>query len=59
MEKLPEKSKPTLQRYAPTLWIVAGVLFLLPSFFGSSVNPPSAGVGMMFIIFGIVFSRKN
>jgi len=47
------------QRYAPTLWIVAGVLFLLPGIFGSSKSHPSIGVGMMFIILGIVLFRKN
>ena len=59
MKKLLEKSKATIQRFAPTLWIIAGVLFLLPSIFGSSKNHTSIGVGMMFIIFGIVFSKKK
>ena len=54
-----EKSKPILQRFAPILWILAGVLFLLPSIFGSSKNGGSIGVGMMFIIFGIVFAKKK
>ena len=48
-----------LQKYAPILWIVAGVLFMLPSLIGSSENHTSIGVGIMFIIFGIVFLRKN
>jgi len=59
MKKPPEKNKPILQRFAPILWILAGVLFLLPSIFGSSKNHGSIGVGMMFIIFGIVFSKKK
>jgi len=59
MKKPSEKSKPLLQRYAPILWILAGVLFLLPSIFGSSKNGGSIGVGMMFIIFGIVFAKKK
>ena len=59
MNKPPEKNKPILQRYAPILWMLAGVLFLLPSIFGSSNNHGSVGVGMMFIIFGIVFSKKK
>ena len=54
-----EKSKPILQRFAPILWILAGVLFLLPSIFGSSKNGGLIGVGMMFIIFGIVFAKKK
>jgi hypothetical protein len=48
-----------IQKYAPILWIVAGVLFMLPSLIGSSENPTSIGVGIMFIIFGIVFFKKN
>ena len=59
MKKPSEKNKPILQRYAPILWILAGVLFLLPSIFGSSKNGSAIGVGMMFIIFGIVFSKKK
>jgi len=59
MKKPLEKSKPILQRFAPILWIIAGVLFLLPSIFGSSKNGGSIGVGMMFIIFGIVFAKKK
>ena len=59
MKKPPEKNKPIIQRYAPILWMLAGVLFLLPSIFGSSKNYGSIGVGMMFIIFGIVFSKKK
>jgi len=59
MNKPLKKNKPILQRYAPILWILAGVLFLLPSIFGSSNNHGSVGVGMMFIIFGIVFSKKK
>ena len=59
MKKLSEKSKPILQRFAPILWMLAGVLFLLPSMFGSSINGGSIGVGMMFIVFGIVFSKKK
>ena len=59
MKKPPENNKPILQRYAPILWMLAGVLFLLPSIFGSSENYGSIGVGMMFIIFGIVFSKKK
>ena len=51
--------KPIFQKYAPTLWILAGVLFLLPGIFGSSNNKTSIGIGMMFIIFGIVFSKKK
>jgi hypothetical protein len=47
-----------LQKFAPILWIVAGVLFWLPSIIGSSKNPASIGVGIMFIIFGIVFFKK-
>jgi len=39
--------------------MLAGVLFMLPSIFGSSKNHTSIGVGMMFIIFGIVFSKKK
>ena len=54
-----EKSKTIIQRFAPQLWILAGVLFLLPSIFGSSINGGSIGVGMMFIIFGIVFAKKR
>ncbi len=46
------------KKYAPVLWILAGVLFLLPSIFGSA-NPAFIGIGMMFIILGIVFSRKT
>ena len=59
MKKPLEKSKPILQRFAPILWMLAGVLFLLPSMFGSSINGGSIGVGMMFIIFGIVFAKKK
>ena len=59
MKKLLEKSKTKIQRFAPILWILAGVLFLLPSILGSSKNHTSIGVGMMFIIFGIVFSKKK
>lgn len=59
MKKSSEKSKPILQRYAPILWMLAGVLFLLPSIFGSSKNGGAIGVGMMFIIFGIVFAKKK
>ena len=58
-EKPLEKSKSIIQRFAPILWMLAGVLFLLPSIFGSSRNHTSIGVGMMFIIFGIVFSKKK
>ena len=54
-----EKNKTIIQRFAPQLWILAGVLFLLPSIFGSSKNHASIGVGMMFIIFGIVFFKKK
>ena len=53
------RSKTILQRFTPILWIFAGVLFLLPSIFGSSKNGGSIGVGMMFIIFGIVFAKKK
>lgn len=59
MEEPSKKNKPILQRFASILWIVAGVLFLLPSIFGSSINGGSIGVGMMFIIFGIVFAKKK
>ena len=59
MKKPSEKNNPLLQRYAPILWMLAGVLFLLPSIFGSSKNGGSIGVGMMFIIFGIVFAKKK
>ena len=59
MKNLLEKSKAKIQRYAPQLWILAGVLFLLPSIFGASKNGASIGVGMMFIIFGIVFSKQK
>ena len=59
MKKPLENGKPILQRFAPILWIIAGVLFLLPSIFGSSRNGGSIGVGMMFIIFGIVFAKKK
>jgi len=59
MKKPSENSKPILQRYAPILWVLAGVLFLLPSIFGSSKNGGSIGIGMMFIIFGIVFEKKK
>jgi len=55
----PEKNQTMMQRITPTLWILAGVLFLLPSIFGASKNGASIGIGMMFIIFGIVFSKKN
>ena len=48
-----------LQKHAPVLWIVAGALFLLPSLLNSSKNPTAIGVGIMFIIFGIVFSKRN
>ena len=51
--------KSILQRFAPALWIVAGVLFLLPSIFNSSGSQTSIGIGIMFIIFGIVFSKKK
>lgn len=51
--------KPIVQRFTPILWIVAGVLFLLPSVFNSSKNHASIGVGIMFIIFGIVFFKKR
>lgn len=50
---------PILHKFAPILWIVAGVLFLLPSIFNSSINKTSIGIGIMFIIFGIVFSKKK
>ena len=59
MKKPLEKSKTIIQRFAPQLWILAGVLFLLPSIFGSSKNHTSIGVGMMFIIFVLYFLRKN
>lgn len=59
MKKNPETNKTVLQRFAPALWIVAGVLFLLPSLLGSSKNGASIGVGMMFIILGIVFAAKK
>ena len=59
MKKPQEKVNPIIKRFAPLLWILAGVLFLLPSIFGSSKNNTSIGVGMMFIIFGIVFSKKQ
>lgn len=58
-EKVSDKSKPVLQRFAPALWILAGVLFLLPNIFGASKNGASIGVGMMFIILGIVFYKKK
>jgi hypothetical protein len=51
--------KPILQKFAPALWIFAGVLFLLPSIFNSSINTASIGVGIMFIIFGIIFFKKT
>ena len=51
--------KPIIQKYAPALWIVAGILCLLPSILNSSGNHTSSGVGIMFIIFGIVFFKKN
>ncbi len=59
MKKSPENGKPIIQRFVPILWMLAGVLFLLPSIFGSSENHTSIGVGMMFIILGIVFYKKK
>ncbi|MCC5451892.1 hypothetical protein LMJ53_09175 [Rheinheimera sp. UJ51] len=59
MKKIMEKSETKIQRFVPILWILTGVLFLLPSIFGSSKNPPPIGVGMMFIILGIVFFKKK
>ncbi len=47
------------QRFAPILCILAGVLFLLPSIFRSAINNSLIGIGMMFIIFGIVLSIKK
>ena len=43
------------------LWLLAGVLMLLPSVF-SDGHETTVGVGVMFLIFGIVFlsrERKN
>ena len=51
--------KSILKKYAPALWIVSGALMLLPSVFNSSNNPTTTGVGIMFIIFGIVFSQRK
>ena len=50
---------PILQKHAPTLWIVAGALFFIPSFVNSANNQAPIGIGIMFIIFGIVFSIKK
>jgi len=51
--------KPIIQKYAPLLWIISGVLCLLPSLISSSNNQPATGVGIMFIIFGIFFYQKK
>lgn len=51
--------KSVLARFAPALWIIAGVLFLLPGMFGSSNNPTSIGIGIMFIIIGVVTYWKG
>lgn len=59
MKESLKKYKQKIQKYTPQLWILAGVLFLLPSILGSSKNHTSVGVGMMFIILGITFYKKK
>ncbi len=47
-----------MQKYAAPLWVIAGIMFMLPSVFGDA-NPSFIAIGMMFVIFGIVFPRKG
>jgi len=42
---------PLIKKYAPLLWVLSGLLFLLPVLLGKSQNPTPIGVGLMFIIF--------
>jgi len=56
--RLSETNLVRWQKFTPVLWIIAGVLFLLPGLLGST-NTTSVGIGLMFIIFGIVFAKKN
>lgn len=55
---LSDTNRARWKKITPILWIIAGSLFLFPSLFGAS-NFPSIAIGLMFIIFGIVFARKN
>ena len=59
MIKPPGRVNQILQKFAPILWILAGVLFLLPSILGPSINRTSIAIGIMFIILGIAFSKKK
>ena len=40
------------------LWLLAGLLMMLPSVF-SDGHEASVGVGVMFLIFGIVFLNRE
>ena len=55
---LSETIRARWEKFTPLIWIIAGVLFVLPSLWGSGESSFLA-IGIMFIIFGIVFARKN
>jgi len=52
------KRKQLTQKYAGHLFILAGVLFVLPSIFGDGESDQIA-IGIMFIVLGIVFNDKK
>ncbi|MGJ8687942.1 MAG: hypothetical protein ACSHXZ_00350 [Gammaproteobacteria bacterium] len=47
-----------LNKYAPTLWIVGGILLMLPSIFGND-RSGLIPVGIVFIVIGIATKVKK
>jgi len=46
------------RKFTQIVWIIAGAMFLLPSLLGS-VDSTFVAIGLMFIIFGMVFGRRS
>lgn len=51
---------PRFGKLVGTLWLVAGVLCLAPRVMSDGTSGPSLGIGLMFILFGIIwFSSRR
>ena len=55
---LSETNRARWEKFTPVIWIIAGALIMIPSLLGST-GSSFLVIGIMFIIFGIVFARKN
>lgn len=47
-----------MAKYAPTLWILGGLLLMLPSILGKD-GPGLVPIGIVFIVIGIATKKKN